>query len=484
VGDVTESPGVDVKPATGPFEADPFEVGPARAAADAVLFEGYLLYPYRASAAKNQVRWQFGVLFPRAWAEKQPPEAWSSRTEILLEPGDDAALRVVVRCLQVQSRVVEEATDDGFRPVPSLRVDEAELLTWDEGTVQEADATVPVAELHAGVKTVPFELPAERTTEDVHAQDGRLVGRIVRQRDAIAGRLRITGERVGVPYDVVKLRFDVENLTPCPDEAVTRETALHGALIAAHTLIAVDHGSFISLLEPPEWASQAVAECRNEGVFPVLVGGEGRRDLVLSSPIILYDHPEIAAESPGELFDGLEIDEILSLRTLALTEEEKREARATDPRAAAIVDRVDVMPPEIWERLHGAVRAVGGPTKAAPTPPQPFASEPSAVQPGAKPWWDPGADASVSPQTDTVQVGSVKVSRGSRVLLAPSGRTDAQDMFLAGREATVAAVLFDVDDNVYLAVTLTDDPAAELQNAVGRYRYFSPDEVVPLGDVP
>jgi hypothetical protein len=451
---------------------DPFEVGPARAVADAVLFEGYLLYPYRASAAKNQVRWQFGVLFPHEWAAVHPPEAWSSHTEVLLEPGDEAVLRVVVRCLQVQSRTVEEATDHGFRPVGSLTVDGGELLTWDEATTQEADATVPLADLLAGERTVPFELPAERLVEDVHAADGRLVGRIVRERHAVAGELRIAAERVGVPYDVVKVRLDVENRTPCPDTDVTREAALRGALIAAHTLIAVDRGAFLSLLEPPEWASRAVADCRNEGSFPVLVGEKGRRDLVLSSPIILYDHPEIAAESPGELFDGLEIDEILSLRTLALTEDEKREARATDPRAAAIVDRVDVMPPEIWERLHGAVRSVGAP-----------AAEPSAAEPGAQPWWDPGADASVSPETDSVQVGAVKVAKGSRVLLAPSGRTDAQDMFLAGRTATVAAVLFDVDDNTYLAVTLADDPAAELHKAVGRYRYFAPDEVVPLEDV-
>ena len=477
---------------------DPFEVGPARAVADAVLFEGYLLYPYRASAAKNQVRWQFGVLFPRVWAQAQPSEAWRSHTEILLEPGDQAVLRVVARCLQVQARTVEEATDQGFRPVPSLSVDGTDLLTWDEATTHEADATVPVADLLAGERTVSFELPADRAVEDVRAADGRLVGRIVRERHPVRGRMRIAADRVGVPYDVVKVRLDVENLTSVPATDVTREAALHGALIAAHALIAVDRGAFVSLLEPPEWASQAVADCRNEGVFPVLVGEQGRRDLVLSSPIILYDHPEIAAESPGELFDGLEIDEILSLRTLALTEDEKREARATDPRAAAIVDRVDVMPAEIWERLHGAVRSVRGPDQEEPSAVQPGAQpwwdpadtsmsprgEPSAVQPGGRPWWDPGADASVSPETDSVQVGTVKVSRGTRVLLAPAGRTDAQDMFLAGREATVAAVLFDVDDNVHLAVTLADDPAAELQHAVGRYRYFSPDEVVPLQDVP
>ena len=39
----------------------------ARAIADAVLYEGYLLYPYRATSAKNQSRWQFGVVGPPGW---------------------------------------------------------------------------------------------------------------------------------------------------------------------------------------------------------------------------------------------------------------------------------------------------------------------------------------------------------------------------------------------------------------------------------
>ncbi len=449
---------------------DPVGVEAGRAIADAVLFEGYLLYPYRASAAKNQVRWQFGVLFGRDWAMAQVSEAWSSHTEVLLEPGDDAALHVVVRCLQVQARKVERAVGEDFEAVASMTVDGTELLGWDEGTVREATTVVAVADLLAGERTVPIVLPADRSVEEVRDAAGALAGRIVRERQEVCGQIRMAAERVDIPgpgfYNLVKARLQVENVTACSDSS-RREEALRGAFIAAHTLLAVTNGAFVSLLDPPEWARPGVASCRNEGAFPVLVGPDGRRDVVLSSPIILYDYPEIAAESPGDLFDGTEIDEILMLRTLTLTDEEKREARATDPRAADLMDRVDTLPPDIWERLHGAVRSVR-----------------PASEPAAQPWWDPGADASVAPDTDSVWVGTVAVSKGSRVRLAPSGRSDAQDMFLEGREGTVEAVLFDVDDNVHLAVTLVDDPGAELQNALGRYRYFSPDEVVPLEDVP
>jgi hypothetical protein len=206
-----------------------------------------------------------------------------------------------------------------------------------------------------------------------------------------------------------------------------------------------------------------VAGCRNEGGWPVLADPGDR--VVLSSPIILYDHPELADESPGELYDGTEIDEILTLRTLALSDQEKAEARATDPRAAALLDRVESMDAQTMARLHGTIRS-----------PRPAADqeEPSV------PWWDPDADASVSPDTDTVTIGGQQVARGSLVRLRPGARrADAQDMFLAGRLAEVQAVLHDVDDTPYLAVSLAGQPDEDIQIAHGRFLYFMTDEVEP-----
>ncbi len=288
--------------------------------------------------------------------------------------------------------------------------------------------------------------------------------------------IRLAAEPVDGPYPLVKLRVRVENSTDWADPAERGET-LRRSLVAAHTLLGVAGGSFVSLLEPPEWAAPAVARCENVRTWPVLVG-HGRHDVLLSSPIILYDYPTIAPESPGDLFDGTEIDEILTLRTMALTEEEKREARATDPRAAALVDRVDSLPPEVMDRLHGAVRYLRGVQTKQPAG-QPWETA-DPFTPDA-PWWDPGADQSVSPETDHVLVDGVAVAKGSRVRLRPGlRRSDAQDMFLAGRTAVVAAVLFDVDEGTHVAVTLENDPAAELQQRVGRFLYFAPDEMEPV----
>jgi len=215
----------------------------------------------------------------------------------------------------------------------------------------------------------------------------------------------------------------------------------------------------------------------------VLAGPAECRDLMLSSPVILYDHPEVAPESAGDLFDATEIDEILTLRTLALTDAERQEARATDQRAADLIDRLDGLPPEMLERMHGAIRYLSpAPGKAAETPPT-FTEPPEFPGAGtpAQPWWDPGADTSVSPETDHVLVAGVRVARGSRVVMRPGARrTDAQDIFLTGREALVEAVLHDVDGQVHVAVSPVSDPLADLQRNHGRFLYFAPDEIEPV----
>jgi hypothetical protein len=240
-----------------------------------------------------------------------------------------------------------------------------------------------------------------------------------------------------------------------------------------------------------------VSACRNTGTWPVLAGPQDCSSLVLSSPIILYDHPEVAAESAGDLFDATEIDEILTLRTLTLTDAEKRQARATDSRAAELIDRLDDMPSEMLDRMHGAIRYL----RSAPAGAAAFATAPAggggnpdgidwpapevpcagATARPSVPWWDPGSDSSVSPDTDHVIIDGSRVKKGSRVIMQPgTRRADAQDLFLTGREAIVEAVLFDVDGQVHLAVTPADDPAADLQRNHGRFLYFAPDEVQPL----
>ena len=265
--------------------------------------------------------------------------------------------------------------------------------------------------------------------------------------ETIVGACTVTAEPLPGPYGIIRVSVVVTNETPGRDPIETREGALRRALVSTHVLLGIERGRFVSAIDPPEWARPAVDECRNERLFPVLAAPDD--DVVLASPIILYDHPELAPESPGDLFDATEIDEILSLRTLALTDAEKAEARATDPRAAEIIDRVDDMPPEIWERLHGAIRTL-----------RPVARRGT------------GRDGDADPRTG--------LTIGAKVRLRPGRRADAQDMFLAGRIATVARLETDYDGQDHVAVTLDDDLGADLHDWYGRYLYFAPDEVEPV----
>ena len=463
----------------------------ARRVADAILYEGYLLYPYRGSAGKNQSRFQFGVLMPPAYRGVNASEPSVSQTECLLEGPDEAGVTVIARFLHLQRRQVEvEDGAGGFRPVASVQVDDADVTTWDEAAEREHRATVPIAALLAGGVDSAFEVPGGESVETLTDGAGRAIGRLVRRQAPLTAVIRLRAERLPGPYGALRLRLTIENRTSPDGPLRRREDGLRFALIATHALIQVPGGRFLSLTDPPEWAAPYAETCVNMATWPVLAGPEECRELVLSSPVILYDHPRIAAESAGDLFDSTEIDEILTLRTLALTDEERREARATDPRAAELLDRLDGLPPEMLERMHGAIRYLGPPAGTGAGPPEhgvPVAGRPEAGQPAAVPqersvpWWDPGSDTSVSPESDHILIAGVRVARGSRVLMRPGARrADAQDLFLAGRSALVEAVLFDVDGNVHLALTPEDDPAADLQRSHGRFLYFAPDEVEPL----
>jgi hypothetical protein len=459
----------------------------ARRVADAILYEGYLLYPYYKSAQKNQARFQFGVLMPPAYREIDACEQSASQTECR----DDAEVSVLVRFLHLQRRIVQGISPDTgeMHDVGTLEVDGAEYTTWDEAVEREQRATAPVASLIGEDMNLDFHIGSGEAVEELADSGGRTAGRLIRRWSALDGVIRLHAERLAGPYGTLRLRVRIENHSVPGDELLGRQDGLRYSLIAAHALIGVPGGSFLSMTDPPEWAAPQVAECVNVGTWPVLAGPEDCRDLMLSSPVILYDHPEIAAESAGDLFDATEIDEILTLRTLALTDAEKRQARATDPLAAELIDRLDDMPPEMLERMHGAIRYLkSAPAGAAvfPAAGQPLAEgidwpAPQITDRPSVPWWDPGSDASVSPETDHIVINGTRVARGSRVLMRPGARrADAQDLFLVGREARVEAVLHDVDGQVHLAVTPEDDPAADLQRNHGRFLYFAPDEVEPV----
>jgi hypothetical protein len=454
----------------------------ARTVADAVLYEGYLLYPYRATSQKNQARWQFGVLGPPGAAEAGFGEESTMSVECLLSRAAGTARRgdlsrptvaVYLRFLQLQQRGVEcldPADPRLYVATNALRVDDELLLSWDEAVDHELTwPSLSFDQLADGVRQEVTVAGAEEV-EPVTAADGTVVGRVVRRRWPL--RAEVTAETSEVD-GYLRLRITVENTAPAVPRS--RDEAVERSLLGAHLLLEASGTRFVSLLEPPDAAAaSAAAACHQSRCWPVMAGPPGADTVVLASPIILYDHPEVAPESAGALFDSTEIDEILTLRVMTMTEAEKAEARATDPRAREIIDRCDEMTPEMLQQLHGILREPRSASDAT--------TDQAWLDTGGAAWWDPAADESVRPDVDAVVIMGVSVRKGSRVRLRPSRRADAQDLFLADRDARVTAVLSDVDGDVHVAVVLLDDPAADLHDWYGRYLYFAPDELEPLTD--
>lgn len=337
----------------------------ARAIADAVLYEGFLLYPYTGSAMKNRLRWQFGVLMPQGFAD--PSEPSSMETQLLAQTAQaDASIEVVFRFLQILDPPVEREV--------AFIVDVCEERLMHPFAIEGLQGSVSV-----GV-----------------ARDGE--------------------------YFRVTLRAQNEATI---DARTDRNEALKYALVSTHALLSISGGAFISLLDPPEPAKEAASRCANRRAFPVLVGApeEGGQSakMALASPIILYDFPSIAQKSPGDTFDNLEIDELLLLSVASLTDEEKAEARATDERARAIIDRADAMNAQVQQTLHA----------------------------------------------------------GMQVRVHPKRRADAFDMFADGKTAHVRGVHEDVDGRRYVSVVFDDDPATDMHDWYGRSFFYESDEVEP-----
>jgi hypothetical protein len=201
---------------------------------------------------------------------------------------------------------------------------------------------------------VPVDVPAGRVEEALVDAAGAAVGAIVRSWRALGGVLELRAERLR--EGLFRLRARIDNTTPW--EGSGREDALRQTFCSTHTLLRAGRGAFVSLTDPPEHLREDAESCANVGTWPVLVGPEGERHTLLSSPIILADHPEVAPESPGDLFDGTEIDQLLILSILGLSDAEREEMAASDPRARAILERCAGLSPEELMRLHGAVRDV------------------------------------------------------------------------------------------------------------------------------
>ncbi len=278
---------------------------------------------------------------------------------------------------------------------------------------------------------------------------------IIRRRERICGEIVIGLVPVGGGFQRVSVR--IENQTPMSDaDTEVGDAVLLRTFASTHTILKATGAGFVSVTSPSDALEDASATCRNIGTWPVLVGDEGRgeNDTVLSSPIVLPDYPQLAPESAGPLFDGTEIDEILTLRILTMTDAEKREVRTIDEQARRLLERTESLSAGHLMNMHGVMR---------------------------KP---PTFDEAIfggNTRLEMARVGGSELRAGDKVVIRPKARADVMDVALAGRRAVIEAVEEDAEGKVHLALVVEDDPGRDLglSRQTGHRFFYGLDEVEP-----
>ena len=451
-------------------------LAPVEAIAKAVLYEGYILYPYRASNVKNQRRWTFGGVYPRDYARRDETSPCEIQTECLVQGGIETEIEAHVRFLHLVRREVGEFASPmielpaGEEPpttkVASLTVGEEVYQSWEEAIERDvATPALTLKELTDAPVKMPFAFAGQRGVKPLRGLEGCVHGLLIHTSADVQGELTITA--TAVAHGMFRLTVRIDNFTPLGGtESSERAEAHWRAFASTHTILGVRGGAFISLLDPPGELKDIAAACNNQGTWPVLAGEEGTMDTILSSPIILYDYPQVAPESPGDLFDATEIDEILTLRILAMTDEEKRDMAALDARARVLLERTQALTAADMARLHGTRRELRS------------SIDPEAKTPSTEP--PPAGE----PELAFLHAGGRDLAVGDRVRLRPKGGADIFDLVLKDEMAVIEAIERDFDDKVHVAVVLEADPGREfgLDRMPGHRFFFSPDEIEPAGE--
>jgi hypothetical protein len=363
---------------------------------DTLLYEGYALYPYTPGATKNATPTPFGIVYPPVYAAGGPHTFDRARMQLVLEPGETV------------SGTVAFLQPSGERHQGVERRIEVGPIGLDD------------------VVTVPFAF------------------------DAVRGRVRLATKPL--EDGLVRVAVCVHNTTEVA-EGLDRAGALRRSLLSTHLVATSPGGRFASPVAPGPAAAPAVAQCDHVNIFPVLATESD--DTVLGATIVLPDHPQIAPESHGELFDATEIEEALLLHVLALSDAERAAIAEQDPKVREMLARAEAAGPEEIARVRGRV-TVG--------------DLPPAHRPGP-------ADVAGEPQ---IVVDGLTYRRGAKVRLRPGFGRAPQDSVWDGRVATIERIYRDYEDGYHVAVTVDDDPGQELMRDIGRYLYFKPGEVEVL----
>ncbi len=375
---------------------------------DTLLYEGYALYPYTPGAAKNATPTPFGIVYPPAYAERSPHTHAMLRVQCVLVADPDAELAGTFRFLQ--------AAGEGHR-----------------GAEQRVELrSPPLGELAAG----------DGAGEEF-GFDSRVDG------PALRGRVKLRADSLGEGAWRVSMCVHNTSDLGMPASEADRPAALRASLLSTHAILRAEGGRFVSPVEDSGPHAEAVAACENVNTWPFLAGRED--DAVVGAAIFLPDHPKLAPESLGNLFDNTEIEEALLLHVKTLSESEREQIEAQDPAVREMIERAETASPEQILALHGRLQEVS-------------------------PEMVPGGNGPV-PGEQEYTVDGVTFKIGAGVVLRPEPGRDPADSILAGRDATIERIFVDFEDGVHIGITVDGDPGQDLLRDTGRFMFFKPEEV-------
>ncbi len=374
---------------------------------DTLLYEGYALYPYTPGAAKNATPTPFGIVYPPAYAAQSPHTHAMLRVQCILRAEPGAELTGTFRFLQ--------AAGEGHR-----------------GAERRIELRAPsLAELAAVAVGSQFSFESEGGGPPLQ------------------GRVKLRAEML--EPEVARVSICLHNTSELAEAAARadRPTALRSSMLSTHAILRASGGRFVSPLQDSGPHAEAVAGCENVNTWPFLAGPED--DAVVGAAIFLPDHPRLAPESLGNLFDNTEIEEALLLHVKTLSDAEREQIEGQDPAVREMIERAETASPEQILALHGRLEEV-------------------------RPEMIPGGTGAV-PGEQQVTVDGVTLRIGSTVLLRPEPGRDPIDSLLEGRTATVERLFVDFEDGVHIGVTVDGDPGQALLRDTGRFMYFKPEEV-------
>ncbi|MGI8952070.1 MAG: hypothetical protein ACR2FN_10845 [Chitinophagaceae bacterium] len=327
-----------------------------------LLYEGYALYPYHRSAIKNQKPIPFGVVFPQQYNIYNEHSHSKMQTQCIVTGSDNLQINISVRFLHLlkveifEKDLQQKTSESDFVQVHNVSLNgKIYQAGWQTIERKISTGNLQISQLIKNRKVIFIKFDKVYDTTNISDENGETVAKQINSVSQIKGTIIVEAESVKNTQNAFRITVTVTNTTPFENtEAITRDEVLTQSFLSTHIILNTSDGQFISHQDPDEKWKTVIDECANINTWPILI--DEANTTLLSSPIILYDHPQINPQSHGDLFDSTEIEEALLLHVNLLSDEEKKRISQSDEKLQAMLKKVGEITPEELINFHSGLK--------------------------------------------------------------------------------------------------------------------------------